>query len=355
MKRLAAIAIVLVPALMWAERIYRADGSSFALERVEGITASLEKSAAPDAATVKIWRSGDGIYRIAEAGGGMPVYRYGGAYFIARPEIFWRGDGDPRRLARDFGLTLVEILPSYRLYKFTTSGDAVAAARMIVESDRGFAFPNLVREVRPRLSLPQDEFYAEYQWERHNRGFYNDAYGNPVETLPRADIRFEDALRFLMKIHFEPAKYATPPAVICRSSLRLICSDMAFSRKKVLPWDSGFCTPIPCSITWPAHLQHCLACLGGYTFDRSAYCSRRDLVCPLLKEMTTTLLAPMSTNFLTRPRPKVLWRTSWPGANWGALLRPDDRDGDCRLRCESSWWSSSPRSSGGCARLEPSS
>ncbi len=196
-----------------AAPVYHADGRATALERVEGMSVVLG-GVANDEPVVGRWNAGADRYTLLARDGGLPVYRYGAAYLIARAELFWRGTGDIAVLARDFGLTLAEILPGYNLYKFTVAGDAVETARRITEARRGWAFPNLVREVRPRLALPQDEFYAEYQWALHNRGAYIDAYGDPVETLARADIRFEDALRFLMKVQFEPAKYATKVAIM---------------------------------------------------------------------------------------------------------------------------------------------
>ena len=207
--------LLLVAAGLNAERVYHSDGRSFDLSPVGGITALTGSAAAvPDGAAIKRWLAGDTRYLLTRGTGGLPVYRYGRGYVVARPELFWRGTGDVDMLAERYGLTLVEILPGYGLYKFTVNGDAVVAARRITEDGHGWAFPNLVREVQPRLALPQDALYADYQWALHNRGFYNDAYGDPVETLKRADIRFEDALRFLMKVNFEPAKYATKVAIM---------------------------------------------------------------------------------------------------------------------------------------------
>lgn len=217
MKYVASILAFMVPCFLGGTAVYRSDGSSIPLTPVPELTAFLEVAAGASAGgspIIEQWRAGSKIYTIRQEIGGFPVYRYGQGYFIARPEIFWRGSENPRKLAHDFGLTLVEILPAYRLYKFTTTDDSVIVAQKIVEQRRGFAFPNLVREVRLRLTLPQDEFYADYQWERHNRGAYNDVYGNPIETLPRADIRFEDALRFLIKVHYDPVKYATKVAIM---------------------------------------------------------------------------------------------------------------------------------------------
>ncbi|HNT27714.1 MAG TPA: hypothetical protein PKH10_06000, partial [bacterium] len=215
MRALMLALLVLVAAGLNAERVYHADGRSFDMPPVDGVTALTGPAAAvPDGAAIKRWRAGEARYLITRGTGGLPVYRYGRGYVVARPELFWRGAGDVGVLAERYGLTLVEILPGYNLYKFTVNGDAVVTARRITEEGFGWAFPNLVREVQPRLALPQDALYADYQWALHNRGFYNDAYGDPVETLKRADIRFEDALRFLMKVNFEPAKYATKVAIM---------------------------------------------------------------------------------------------------------------------------------------------
>ncbi len=196
-----------------AALVYHADGRTTELTRADGITAALGTAPATGP-VIKRWNAGGVHYLIREQKDGLPVYRYGAGYLVARPEIFWRGTGDVAALAERYGLTLTEILPGYGLYKFTVAGDAVAAAQRITEAGDGWAFPNLVREVRPRLAMPKDEFYADYQWAHNNRGFYNDAYGDPVETLKRADIRFDDALRFLMKIRFEPGKYTTKVAIM---------------------------------------------------------------------------------------------------------------------------------------------
>ncbi|HOW51373.1 MAG TPA: S8 family serine peptidase [bacterium] len=213
MKILCVSLILLFTALLGAERVYYSDGRSVELTPADGITAAVAAAPAPGP-FIQRWNAGGTHYLIRQQAGGLPVYRHGAGYLVARPELFWRGTGDVAILAARYGLTLTEILPGYGLYKFTVAGDAVAVAQRITEAGHGWAFPNLVREVRPRVAIPQDPFYAEYQWFLNNDGGYRDVYGNPVETLKRADIRFEDALRFLMKIRFEPGKYTTKIAIM---------------------------------------------------------------------------------------------------------------------------------------------
>ncbi len=216
MFRLTSAIVILFSGILGAAPIYRADGSSFTIERVPNLTAVEERASdtLPHTPFIARWYTGDIVYTIRSGATGWPVYRLGKGYLIARPEIFWRGDEDPRRLARDFDLTLVEILPTYRLYKFITKSDSVTVAQRIVGENRGFAFPNLVRKIRPTIAVPQDPYYASHQWFLNNTGAFNDAYGKPVTTLLHADIAFEEAIRLLIKRHVEPEKYATKVAIM---------------------------------------------------------------------------------------------------------------------------------------------
>jgi len=197
--------VVLFGSSLFAAKVYRSDGSFTEFAKDPALTARFAAKAdltgakAP-AATWKL----DRRYLVVDDSnaGTLPVYRFGDRLFVANDQIFWRGAMPVNALAKKYGLTLKEIYPSTRLYRFAVKGDAAELAQRIVEAGDGFAFPDMVREqvlfAEPVMPIT-DKYYTEgYQWALKNTGTAIGLSNPELPTKENADIRFEQAMQFLV-------------------------------------------------------------------------------------------------------------------------------------------------------------
>jgi len=205
MKKLLLFAFAILSfSLLAAEKVYYSDGSYFLLEEVTSVKAEIVKKHE----LVKLkkgllkWSLGEKTVVIKDDGtGNMPVFMHKNVPFIEDVHIFWRGDVDISVIEKKYGVKLVEILPTFDLWKFRVlKGSSVKIAEKIVESGDGFAYPDLIREQKLFLKpeKAKDEYF-DFQWHLKNRGTHNNYQGTDVATIKGADIKFEEAFDFLIE------------------------------------------------------------------------------------------------------------------------------------------------------------
>ncbi len=206
MRRIAVFMLLtIVCSSLFAAKMYRRDGSFVEFKKDPALTARFVKAA--DLATIKapelLWKS-DSRYLAVEKStvNPLPVYRLNGQPCIMNAQIFWRGTLPAAVLAKKYGLMLTEIYASTDLYRFTVKGDAAQIAQRIVEAGDGFAFPDMIRRqvlrADPVMPIP-DKYYKEgYQWALKNTGTAIGLSNPELPTLANADIRFEQAMQFIV-------------------------------------------------------------------------------------------------------------------------------------------------------------
>ena len=192
---------------LFAAKIYRKDGSFTEMNRVESVFAQKINTfqIKKNESYLLNWKMGDKSVVIKEDGtGDLPVYSVEMNTFIADKYIFWRGSIDVDKISKKYGVELVEILPAYNLYKFKVTGDSLEIAQKIVEAGDGFAFPNTIRQLEYKadpVSVPiEDKYYKEgYQWSLKNTGEGITPQGSKMDILENADIRFEEAMIWILE------------------------------------------------------------------------------------------------------------------------------------------------------------
>ena len=191
---------------LFAEKVYRSDGTFFELKRSEGVFAlKLDAASLKDAKNYKMqWRSGDEFIVIDKnVKGNLPVYLSGAHMVVADSVFFYDGAKSVEFIEKKYGVKATEILDGYDLIEFSGAADSVKTAQQIVENGDGFAFPNLYRRYELKAVNPvkfpiQDKYYVgNYQWMLKNTGEGIGVYGSKISTLKNADVRFEEAMEFL--------------------------------------------------------------------------------------------------------------------------------------------------------------
>ncbi|MBP5435666.1 S8 family serine peptidase [bacterium] len=217
------LAISLCSLSLFAEKVYRSDGSFFELKRNEGVYAlKLDRVSvkAPENYVFK-WSHGDQMIVLQkDSKGNLPVYFVNGHMVVADSILFYRGDKPADFIAKKYNLKVSELVSGYDYIEFDGASDSVKTAQQIVENGDGFAFPNIIRRTQlleKVVKYPvEDKYYKEnYQWSLKNTGKGINAYGKEIDTLENADVRFDDAIRLISeKIdageleNFEVAKVA---------------------------------------------------------------------------------------------------------------------------------------------------
>ena len=191
---------------LFAEKVYRSDGTFFELKRNEGIFAlKLDAASLKDAKNYKMkWRSGDEFIVIDRNNqGNLPVYLSGAHMIVADSVFFYNGAKSVEFIEKKYSVKATEILEGYNLIEFDGAADSVKIAQQIVENGDGFAFPNLYRRYELKAVNPvkfpiKDKYYTEnYQWSLKNTGEAIGVYDSTMETLKNADIRFEEAMKLI--------------------------------------------------------------------------------------------------------------------------------------------------------------
>ena len=191
---------------LFAEKVYRSDGTFFEMKRNEGVFAiKLDAASLKDAKNYKMqWRSGDEFIVIdRKIQGNLPVYFVGMNVVVADSAFFYEGKKSVEFIEKKYGVKAVELVHGYDLVKFDGAADSVKVAQQIVENGDGFAFPNLYRRYELKAVNPvkfpiKDKYYTEnYQWMLKNTGEGIGVYGSKISTLKNADVRFEEAMKFL--------------------------------------------------------------------------------------------------------------------------------------------------------------
>ncbi len=186
-----------------ASNLYYSDGSSIKITKAEGYSAvvqGIQRTVSLPGEVLRL-NTGKKVFSVLQNDrGSFPVYFLGDMPVIADRMIFWRGDMPPEKIESKYDLKLVEILSTYPLYIFLMEdGDSVEVSEKIVQNGDGFAFPNLVREVVMKHvpdKEPKDPYF-DVQWHLRNSGEVKDYYGNTVNTVENADIKFLDTLKLL--------------------------------------------------------------------------------------------------------------------------------------------------------------
>jgi len=198
---------------LFAEKVYRSDGTFFELTRNGKIFASKIDEVslkAPENYTLK-WRSGSEFIVIDNDNkGNLPVYLSGLNIVIADSSIFYRGTKSAEFIEKKYGVKVKELWNDYNLIEFDGAADSVKTAQAIVENGDGFAFPNLhrrseLKSVNPVKFPINDKYYkAGYQWSLKNtgKGIGYEAQGNgykvtEMDILKHADVKFEEAMQFI--------------------------------------------------------------------------------------------------------------------------------------------------------------
>lgn len=191
---------------LFAEKVYRSDGTFFEMKRNGNVFASKIDAVslkAPENYKMK-WVSGDEFIVIdKDLKGNLPVYLVGMNIVVADSNFFYRGTKSVEFIEKKYGVKATEIMSGYDLIEFSGTADSVKTAQQIVENGDGFAFPNLYRRYELKAVNPvkfpiADKYYKEgYQWSLKNTGEGIGVYGSAVKTLKNADVRFEEAMEFL--------------------------------------------------------------------------------------------------------------------------------------------------------------
>jgi subtilisin family serine protease len=191
---------------LFAEKVYRSDGTFFEMKRSGDVFALKVDAAslkAPENYKMK-WVSGDEFIVIDKhQKGNLPVYLVGMNIVVADSVFFYQGAKPVEFIEKKYGVKATEILNGYNLVEFSGAADSVKTAQQIVENGDGFAFPNLYRRYELKAVNPvkfpiKDKFYTEnYQWSLKNTGEAIGVYGDKVSTLKHADVKFEEAMEFI--------------------------------------------------------------------------------------------------------------------------------------------------------------
>ncbi|MBP5406023.1 S8 family serine peptidase [bacterium] len=198
---------------LFAEKVYRSDGTFFEMKRNGDVFAAKIDAAslkAPENYRMK-WVSGNEFIVIDKhQKGNLPVYLVGMNIVVADSVFFYQGSKSVEFIEKKYGVKAAEILNGYDLIEFGGAADSVKTAQQIVENGDGFAFPNLYRRYELKAVNPvkfpiKDKYYTEnYQWSLKNTGkgigYKSAGYSYTVaeiDTLKNADIRFEEAMKFI--------------------------------------------------------------------------------------------------------------------------------------------------------------
>ena len=191
---------------LFAEKVYRSDGTFFEMKRNGNIFALKVDAAslkAPENYRMK-WVSGNEFIVIDKhQKGNLPVYLVGMNVVVADSVFFYQGSKSVEFIEKKYGVKATEIMSGYNLIEFDGAADSVKTAQQIVENGDGFAFPNLYRRYELKAVNPvkfpiKDKYYTEnYQWSLKNTGEGIGVYGDKLATLKNADVRFEEAMEFL--------------------------------------------------------------------------------------------------------------------------------------------------------------
>ena len=198
---------------LFAEKVYRSDGTFFEMKRNGDVFASKIDAAslkAPENYKMK-WVSGDEFIVIDKhQKGNLPVYLVGMQIVVADSVFFYHGSKSVEFIEKKYGVKATEILNGYDLVEFSGAADSVKTAQQIVENGDGFAFPNLYRRYELKAVNPvkfpiKDKYYTEnYQWSLKNTGkgigYKSAGYSYTVaeiDTLKHADVKFEEAMEFI--------------------------------------------------------------------------------------------------------------------------------------------------------------
>ena len=191
---------------LFAEKVYRSDGTFFEIERNSDVFASKIDAVslkAPENYKMQ-WRSGDEFIVINKyQKGNLPVYLAGMNVVVADSVFFYRGTKSIEFIEKKYGVKAVEIMSGYDYIKFDGTADSVRTAQQIVENGDGFAFPNLYRRYELKAVNPvkfpiKDQYYTKgYQWSLKNTGKGKGVYGDTINTLKNADVKFEEAMEFI--------------------------------------------------------------------------------------------------------------------------------------------------------------
>ena len=199
---------------LFAEKVYRSDGTFFEMKRNGNISAFKINAAslkAPENYKMK-WRSGDEFIVIDKrVKGNLPTYLVGANMYVADTKLFYRGTKSIEFIEKKYNVKAVELVSGYNYVKFDGSEDSVKTAQAIVENGDGFAFPNLYRRYELKAVNPVkfpvgDKYYTEgYQWSLKNTGKSfganadkeNDKVYETLDTLKHADVKFEEAIELI--------------------------------------------------------------------------------------------------------------------------------------------------------------
>ena len=197
---------------LFAEKVYRSDGTFFEMKRNGSVFALKTNAAslkAPENYKMK-WRAGDEFIVIdKKINGNLPVYLVGANMYVADSKLFYRGTKSIEFIEKKYNIKVVELVNGYDYVEFDGAADSVKTAQQIVENGDGFAFPNLYRRYELKsnpVKFPiEDKYYTEgYQWSLKNTGkgkgyeIAGNAYkAKEMDILKHADIRFEEAMEFL--------------------------------------------------------------------------------------------------------------------------------------------------------------
>ncbi|MBO4711838.1 S8 family serine peptidase [bacterium] len=191
---------------LFAEKVYRSDGTFFEMKRNGGVFALKIDAAslkAPENYKMK-WVSGDEFIVIDKNNkGNLPVYLVGMNIVVADSNFFYRGTKPVEFIEKKYNVKAKELWTGYNLIEFDGAADSVKTAQQIVENGDGFAFPNLFRRYELKAVNPvkfpiKDKYYTEnYQWSLKNTGKAIGVYGDEIETLKHADVKFEEAMELI--------------------------------------------------------------------------------------------------------------------------------------------------------------
>ena len=191
---------------LFAEKVYRSDGTFFEIQRNGGIFASKIDAVSlktPENYKMK-WNTSGGFIVIDKKNeGNLPVYLSGMHIVVADSKFFYRGTKSIEFIEKKYGVKAVELVSGYDYVKFDGAADSVRTAQQIVENGDGFAFPNLYRRYELKAVNPvkfpiADNYYKKgYQWSLKNTGKAIGVYGDEIETLKNADVKFEEAMKFI--------------------------------------------------------------------------------------------------------------------------------------------------------------
>ena len=191
---------------LFAEKVYRSDGTFFEIQRNGNVFASKINAAslkAPENYKMKWNTSGGFIVIDRKIKGNLPVYLSGMNFVIADSKLFYRGAKSIEFIEKKYNIKAVELVSGYDYVKFDGAADSVKTAQQIVENGDGFAFPNLYRRYELKAENPvkfpiKDKYYTKgYQWSLKNTGKAIGVYGDEIETLKNADVKFEEAMKFI--------------------------------------------------------------------------------------------------------------------------------------------------------------